>query len=227
MNWRCWTITGKFQRLAKPPWQSKSGSTLRHVSIKHQPQQSNGLHALRKPPDQLSLSVSGLNMSSRTSSGANWKFSSTFPHNWINCAGKAFSYLQFHDSFSSFHAADLVHNQFIQIFMLEIYFFWPAHQNHSPGNLTRYCAIIIGLSEISRSIYIDQNPRQIFSVDENHFLTIIHHVTVMLVCGRSEGKFPVKISVKELDVNEICCMEWAQRETLSCTIVRENGAEVL
>mgnify|MGYP001803310709 CR=1 FL=1 len=63
------------------------------------------------------------------------------------------------------------------------------------GNLTGYFAIVIGLSEISRSIYIDQN----------HFLTIIHHVTVMLVRGRSEGKFPVEISVKELDVNEIYC----------------------
>ena len=38
---------------------------------------------------------------------------------------------------------------------------------------------------------------------------------------------------KELDVNEICCMEWAQttpklqvRETFSCTIVRESAAEL-
>ena len=122
MNWRCWTITGKFQRLAKHPWQPKCGSTLRHVSIKNQPQQSNGLHALIKPPDQITLSVRLNIMSSRTSSRANWKFSSTFPHNWINCAGKAFSYLQCHDIVSSFHAADLIHNQFIQIVMLEIYF---------------------------------------------------------------------------------------------------------
>ena len=138
-----------------------------------------------------------LNMSSRTSSFANWKFSSTFPHNWINCAGKAFSYLQFHDSFSSFHAADLVHNQF--------------HSNIYAGNilfdlLTRISAretsldilpLLLGCPRfcaLSILIWILGKFSQLMKII---FWPSSHHVTVMLVCGRSEGKFPVKISVKE------------------------------
>ena len=42
-------ITGKLQQLVKHPRQPMSGITLSQVSIKHKPQQTDGLHALRKP----------------------------------------------------------------------------------------------------------------------------------------------------------------------------------
>ena len=75
-----------------------------------------------------------------------------------------------------------------QIFSLE-FNFWLSHQNHSLGNLLNGC-LAIRLSGNIPSIYnyyIDQNPRQFCSANENQS----DHVTVILV-GRSEIKFQWK-----------------------------------
>ena len=73
-------------------------------SVKHQPQQTKGLHAL-KILDQLSCL------------GLEQKFSSTLPHNFV---WKGFFYLQFEVNSSSFYAADPIHINSFQIFSLEI-----------------------------------------------------------------------------------------------------------